>query len=239
MADRPVYLHPDFKRVAARYRNAIRRRDDAAIDRARADLDRLAHEVAQAEQWRLTAELAFTAPKPNSRRRDMTTWNDAEAEARKPLPNLANILVKLREDGERIELAVVSEPHFYMRRKFEDRTKETKRFLVNVFVPGQGMKVLETTVAAFTSISSLRERISFDKRLVSVERNGRRGDPDTTYRIIAGEAISPELASQIAAASRHDLAQIAERRTADAERGRFVPYAPLIYKAPSLDRRNG
>jgi len=238
MSEPLVTCHPEFEEVAERLRNAVRRRDDAAIDRARAELNRLQREIAQAEAWREAAEQAFTPPKKHSRRKVMTTWNDAESEARTPIRSLANILTKLWQDGERIEVAVVGEPHVYKRLKFEDRTKETKRFLVNVFVPGQGMKVFEMTVPTFTSLTALRGNVAFDKRLVSIERNGKPRDPDTSYRIIAGEPIAPELAAQIAATPLHDLAQIAERRTADAERGRSAQRIPLIYKTPSPDRRN-
>src|SRR5579872_3071655 len=183
MPNRPLLTrHPDFERVAARYRNAIRRRDDAAIDRARADLHRLMREVAQAEEWREAAEQAFTGPKRKERRKNMATWDQAKDEAQRAAPKgNASVFVKLREDGARVELAIVGEPHIYWRLSFDEPSKETKRFLMNAFVRGQGMKVLEATVATFGALAVLRDEIGFEKRTVVIERKGKARDPSTRY----------------------------------------------------------
>ena len=237
MSERPVTCHPEFEKVAARYRNAIRRRDHAAIDRARADLNRLTREVAQAEAWRKAAELAFTTP--NTRRKPMATWNEADTEARTAIPRGgSNVLVKLKEDGERIVLAIVGEPHVYRRRSFDDRSKETKRFLVNVFVPDDAMKVLEMTVPTFASLTATREKISFEKQLICIERDGKPRDPETSYRVATCEPISTELAAKIAASPLHDLEQIAAKRTAHAARGRPAPGAAQPHKVATPDRRS-
>ena len=232
-----VTRHPDFERVAARYRSAIRRRDDAAIDRARADLHRLMREVAQAEQWREAAEKAFTNPEEKPRRKDMATWDQAKNEARRTAPKgNSSVFVKLTEDGARIELAVVGEPHVYWRLSFDEPSKETKRFLMNAYVRGQGMKVLEATVATFGTLAVLRDEIDFEKQLVVIERKGKARDPSTRYGALAGSPITPELAAEIAAAKPHDLAEIAARQTETAS-SRAKPGAIQTVRTPTPDRR--
>jgi hypothetical protein len=232
-----VTRHPDFERVAARYRNAIRRRDDAAIDRARADLHRLMREVAQAEQWREAAEKAFTNPEEKQRRNDMATWDQAKDEARRTAPKgSASVFVKLTEDGARIELAIVGEPHVYWRLSFDEPSKETKRFLMNAYVRGQGMKVLEATAATFGTLAVLRDEIDFEKQLVVIERKGKARDPSTRYGVLASSPITPELAAEIAAAKPHDLSEIATRQTETAS-SRAKPGAIQTVKTPTPDRR--
>jgi hypothetical protein len=229
--------HPDFERVAARYRNAIRRRNDAAIDRARADLHRLMREVAQAEQWREAAEKAFTDAEKKPRRKDMATWDQAKNEAQRSAPKgNTSVFVKLKEDGARIELAIVGEPHVYWRLSFDEPSKETKRFLMNAYVRGQGMKVLEATVATFGALAVLRDKIDFEKQLVVVERKGKSRDPSTRYGALAGSSITPELAAEIAAAKPHDLVVLATQQTESAA-SRVGPGAIQTVKTPTPDRR--
>src|SRR5277367_5692209 len=171
-------------------------------------------EVAQAEEWREAAEQAFTDPKTKQRRKNMATWDQAKDEAQRAAPKgNASVFVKLKEDGARIELAIVGEPHIYWRLSFDEPSKETKRFLMNAFARGQGMKVLEATVATFGTLAVLRDEIGFEKQLVVVERKGKARDPSTRYGVLAGGPITPELAAEIAAAKPHDLAEIAARQT--------------------------
>src|SRR5579872_5853268 len=233
MPNRPLLTrHPHFERVAARYRNAIRRRDDAAIDRARTDLHRLMREVTQAETWREAAEQAFTNPAEKHRRKDMATWDQAKNEAQRSAPKGdPSPFVKLKEDGARIELAIVGEPHIYWRTSFDEPSRETKRFLMNAYVRGQGMKVLEATAATFGALGVLRDEIDFEKQLVVVERKGKARDPSTRYGVLAGSPITPELAAQ-----KHDLSQIAARQTEYAT-SRARPGAIQTVKTPSPDRR--
>src|SRR3954471_18416212 len=102
MPERPVTSHPGFERVAERYQNAIRRRDDAAIDRARASLNRLTREVWQAETWRAAAEKAFTTREETQGRQTVATWDEAKNEARRAARRGApSIFIKLKEDGAR------------------------------------------------------------------------------------------------------------------------------------------
>jgi hypothetical protein len=237
MPERPVTRHPAFEGVAARYRNAIRRRDDAAIDRARADLHRLVREVAEAERWREAAELAFTNPKDRQRRKNVATWDEAKNETQSAAPkDKTSLFVKLKEDGARIELAIVGEPHVYRRLSFDEPSRETKRFLMHAFVRGQGMKVLEATVATFGALAALRDEIDFAKQLVVIERKGKPRDPATRYAVLAGTPISPELAAEIASAPRRDLAEVAARQI-DAASARATPGPIQTVKTPTLDRR--
>ncbi|HZU96558.1 MAG TPA: hypothetical protein VFF73_07705 [Planctomycetota bacterium] len=239
MPNRPLLTrHPEFERVAARYRNAIRRRDDAAIDRARADLHRLVRAVAQAEAWREAAEQAFTTnPERKQRRNDMATWDQAKDEARRSAPkDSGDVFVKLKEDGARVELAIVGEPHIYWRISFDEPSRETKRFLMNTFVRGQGMRVLEATAATFGALAVLRDEIDFEKRTVVIERKGKARDPSTRYGVLAGSAITRELAAEIKAAKPHDLAEVAARQS-EAATSRARAGTVQTVKTPSPDRR--
>jgi hypothetical protein len=237
MPERPVTRHPEFEAVAARYRSAIRRRDDAAIDRARADLNRLTRELWQAETWREAAEKAFTNPNQKQGRDTMATWDEAKIEARRAARRGASsIFVKLKEDGSRVEFAIVGEPHVYWRASFDEPSRETKRFLMNVFVRGQGMKVYEATVATFDALAMLRDEIDFETRTVVIARSGKPRDPETRYSVFAGSPITDDLLAQIAAAPRHDLAEVASKQT-EAAAGRYSHPGIQTVKDPAPDRR--
>jgi hypothetical protein len=194
-------------------------------------------EVTQSEQWREAAEKAFTTPEEKPRRKNMATWDQAKSEAQRSAPKgNTSVFVKLKEDGARIELAIVGEPHVYWRLSFDEPSKETKRFLMNAYVRGQGMKVLEATVATFGALAVLRDEIDFEKQLVVVERKGKSRDPQTRYGVLAGSAITPELATEIAAAKPHDLAELATQQTESAA-SRAKPGAIQTVKTPTPDRR--
>jgi hypothetical protein len=237
MPERPVTSHPGFERVAARYRNAIRRRDDAAIDRVRADLDRLTREVWQAETWRVAADKAFTTPVQTQERQTMATWDEAKNEARRAARRgPPSVFIKLKEDGARIEVAIVGEPHVYWRRSFDEPSRDTKRFLINVFVRGQGMRIFEATVATFWALATLSDTIDFAKQLVVIERIGKPRDPETRYSTFPGSLITADLAAQIAAAQRHDLPSIATKR-AETVAVPSTPDSVPAAKDPTTDRR--
>ena len=140
----------------------------------------------------------------------MTSWNDARSEA-KTSASGTGIFLKLREDGERVELALVGEPHPYWRPAFEGRKKKTLRFLLNVFVPVAGMKVFEANAATFEALASVREEIDPTRQLVRLKRNGKPRDPKTSYLAIPAGVIPPEVVALIAKAEPFDLADIATK----------------------------
>ena len=167
----------------------------------------------------------------------MATWDEAKSEARRAARRgTPSLFVKLKEDGARIELAIVGEPHVYWRSSFDEPSRETKRFLMNVFVRGQGMKVYEATVATFAALGGLCDEIDFEKRMVVIERNGKPRDPETRYSVFAGSPITEDLVAQIAAAQRHDLAEVASKQTQNAA-GRYSPPGIPTAKDPTSDRR--
>jgi hypothetical protein len=63
-----VWDHPEFERVTAAFRKAMRERGDAAIDRTRREIDRLKGEINGLERLRVTEELALNPPKRRIRR---------------------------------------------------------------------------------------------------------------------------------------------------------------------------
>ena len=167
----------------------------------------------------------------------MATWDEARSEARRAARRGApSIFIKLKEDGARIELAIVGEPHVYWRRSFDEPSRETKRFLINVFVRGQGMRIFEATVATFWALATLSDKIDFSKQLVIIERNGKPRDPETRYGTLPGSLISNDLAAQIVAAQRHDLPAIATKR-AETVAAPSTPESLPALKDPTTDRR--
>lgn len=207
-----VFEHAEFEEVASRFRAALRRRDDTALDEARADLDRLARENAKAAARRARRE----AKKAKKDEGGMATWNEAQADAKGAGDDGSGprVFLKLKEDGARIEFAIVGEPHVYSRPKFENRSKMLKRFLLNVFVPGHGMRVFETSATTFNALAFVAEELDLQKTMVHVERNGKPGDTKTTYVIAPGGPITPEIAAHMRAAEPHNLVEIAERTAA-------------------------
>jgi hypothetical protein len=210
-----VFEHAEFEEVAARFRAALRRRDDAGLDEARADLDRLARENARAAARRA----ALAAKKAKKNEGVMATWNEAQSEAKSPGDSGGGprVFLKLKEDGAAVEFAIVGEPHVYWRPKFENRSRKVKRFLLNVFVPGHGMRVFETSATTFEALAGVVEQLDIKTTMVYVKRSGKPHDPETTYAISSGGSITPEIAAHMGAAELHNLVEIAERSVAREE----------------------
>lgn len=167
----------------------------------------------------------------------MATWDEAKNEARRTARRGApSTFVKLKADGARIELAIVGEPHVYWRRSFDEPSRDTKRFLINVFVRGQGIRILEATVATFWALATLSDKIDFSKQLVVIERNGKPRDPETRYSVFPGSLITSDLVVQIATAQRHDLPAIATKR-AETVAAPSTPESLPAVKDPTTDRR--
>ena len=170
-----------------------------------------------------------------------TSWSSSTDEGdRASNRGGSGIFVKLKDDGDTIELAIVGEPHTYWRPWLENRSRRVRRFLVNVFVPRDGMRVLETNPTTFSRLALLETEIEFARQLVRIERIGKARDPQTTYVVTPGAVISTEIAAQIAAGRPFDLRQIAESTTVKDEEGVWTsPAPPRPDSSPAPRRPSG
>lgn len=142
------------------------------------------------------------------------SWDEAESEAKKSVDGSGQdgLFIKLRDDGNKAEFAVVGDPYWYWKEgEFEGKPTKSKRFMMNSFVPGSGMKIWETNATTFTSLCSFKADVDLTRSCVRVKRVGKAGDKKTTYTFLPGAPITPELAKQIAATSLHNLKEQAEK----------------------------
>lgn len=136
----------------------------------------------------------------------------------------SSIFAKLREDGDKVVVAFVGNPHtFFIHRdgglngptttcagpsctECARGKRKTLRFKVNVFVPAIGvMKLLEGGPRMFEAILPAVKKFGADRRLFEITRHGRAGDPKTRYSAMPDDEISAELKARIAKTPLHDL----------------------------------
>lgn len=134
------------------------------------------------------------------------------------------IFIRLTNDGDKIVGAFCGEPHakevHWTGEKYEECKGEgcpycaggkrpSLRVLLNFYVPAdKEMRVIEGGTVWFKDVLKVRDKYGLDKWLFEVERHGDAGDPKTSYSILPEEKIDDAQRAAIAAAERHDLANI-------------------------------
>src|SRR5690348_13723074 len=129
-----IWDHPEFERVAASFREAVRSKDEARIDRWRGELRRLLKENA-ARKVEIAREAQVFAEKPKRARK---RWVAAARHDAAPMTATHAHILRLEDANEPVELVVVSEPFVYRRRKNGEPGTREARYLLNVFVPKAG-----------------------------------------------------------------------------------------------------
>lgn len=146
-------------------------------------------------------------------------WERALALAEKHA-QAGGIFVRLANDGDKVVGAFCGEPHarevVWNGTHFEafdpDKHKNTRpalRVMINIYVPAEGRtKIIEVSSSVYRDICQLRRKYTTDKWLFEIERHGAAGSPRTKFSVLPDSQIDPELAARVAAAERHDLANI-------------------------------
>lgn len=143
-------------------------------------------------------------------------WDDASRLADEHSGNF----VRLSNDGDSIIGAFCGEPHtrkvHWTGEKTEDCTgdncqlcqsgKPGLRISLNFYVPAKkSMLVFEQGPTWFKNVLQVKEKYGLNKKLFEIRRNGRPGDPKTSYSILPDVDITPELQQEISAVKLNDL----------------------------------
>jgi hypothetical protein len=203
-----IWEHPDFERVAASFREAVRAKDEAAIERVRGELRRLVKENTT-RRIQVAAEENVFVEKPKRRQR-RSALNGPPREEDAVLPDLTPV-VRIDDLISDLEFAVVGEPFVYRRGLKGASVKRATRFLMNVFVADVGMRVLDADPVTFHEISSLHDEVDFEVQFVVLKPTDQ-GAPV----VEAGSPVPKRLATRIARARRFDLSELAEHLIASA-----------------------
>lgn len=148
------------------------------------------------------------------------SWDEVAKQTQEALASQDGVFIKLKDDGQNFQGVVIGEPDWFLREgEYEGKVSKSKRFMINVFLPGKGMKIWEMNATTMNVL--LRKKASFDFAAfcLCVDRVGKARDKLTTYQLSKGDAISPELARQATASTPHNLREHAERSAERDSRG--------------------
>jgi hypothetical protein len=154
-----------------------------------------------------------------------SSWDRAQSLAEK---HKGGIFVRLQNHGEKIVGAFCGDPfarevvwtgEAYERYDENDPNHRGKRpslrVSLNIFVPGEGMKIIEFGTRAFEQVLKCRDKYGLDACCFEVERHGAKGDPKTKYSIMPDRKIDAALRAEIDAAELHDLARMGSAEDED------------------------
>jgi len=163
----------------------------------------------------------------------MSSWDDAKKHSEEQKA-AGGIFLRLKDHGEKFIGAFLGDPHYRhfvwneATSRYEDWTKaheaagktKTTRYSINIFVLKIGagkelkavplteaMKVWECNNQTFTDIIKVKEKYGLG-HFYEVERNGKKGNPKSTYSILPETKIDEEYAKIIAGLTLHDLVKV-------------------------------
>jgi hypothetical protein len=157
----------------------------------------------------------------------MSNWDDAEKRAKEAT---AGLYVRLQNDKDKVVLAFVGEPNyrdtFYNPKtnKTETFTEEHKKegktpsakFKLNVWVKEQAkMMIFECNSSTFKEVAACKNKYGLEKHFFEVIRDGKKGDTNTTYKVLPDALITTEELAAIKAAPPHDLTKTSDEEIAD------------------------
>lgn len=157
-------------------------------------------------------------------------WDQAASLADKHA-NQGGLFVKLANDGDKVVGAFVGDPHArevvwtgdaYEPYEEGGAAHQGKRpslkVMLNFYVPGDGMKVIELNATTFGSLLQVRDKYGLGW-LYEITRSGKPRDPKTKYTILPERELDAGLAAEIRGASLHDLASFGSGEEGDAGDG--------------------
>lgn len=146
----------------------------------------------------------------------MSMWDEA-AEAAKKYTNQGGLFLRLADDGDKALVVFMGEPQPqevvwtgdghepYDADKHGKDKKPSLRIKINVFnTTEKQMQIWDMNSATFKSLLQLRAKYGLGK-VYEVTRNGKKGDPKTTYMILPEQDIGEALAERLKAEQLHDL----------------------------------
>lgn len=152
-------------------------------------------------------------------------WNAAVAQNHTAMSNTTNgdLFIRLKDDGDSVIVAIIGEPE--ARKVVWDGSRTVDydpaihvgerpktRWMLNAFDVGEkSMKILEANQQLFRQLATVREKFPLEQWLVQIKRQGRAGDPKTTYSVLPEKQMTPQQTAHLngGGVQLHDLTQYA------------------------------
>lgn len=178
----------------------------------------------------------------------MSKWDDLDKRAKEMMGD--GNFVQLKQDKDTVVGAFVGEPEarelFWdqAKNKYEPYTEEhakekkqvTLRVLLNFLVIKEGndddlkdldppkCKVLELNATTFRQVVKARKKYGFEKKYFEIQRNGAKGDTNTTYSVMVDDDIEAEDQATLKDVKLHDLKKLIQGKDSGGSGGDFDSY---------------
>lgn len=137
------------------------------------------------------------------------------------------LFVRLQNDKDKVVGAFCGDPQerkvIWTGSRFENFNPEIhegepkSRWLINFYVPDEGMKIIEGGSQWFKNVYAVHKKYGSEKWLFEVQRQGAKGDPKTKYSILPEEKIDDKIKASIESERLHDLTEYCRPETGDSK----------------------